>query len=237
MSYSSSLYKAQRQRSSAQALRAGDEARAQVHFFARRYCSMNKERSDTIRRMKERLPEGECVYLRTLSGAPLKARARALAESGWSLAAISEAFDPPRQRSSVRAWVLSNVPAPDTQPPLPPSPSSLSSHSSSIVARESSVSDAPGTPSTRPVTRTKMPRRVYDPEKPRVSPGQKKKIATLAPLARRYRARTAPGGTYARANAELTDLCKNLYYSGASVRELSIAAGVTYRAMARRLGR
>lgn len=222
MSYSPSLYKASFV-SSAQALRAGDVAK--VHFFARRYCSMNKERSDTIRCMKERLPEGECVYLRTLSGAPLKVRARALYESGWSLAAIAEAWDPPRQRSSVRAWVLSNATAPDTHPPLPPSPSSSSD--SLIVARESSVSAKP----------KKMPRRVYDPEKPRVSPGQKKKISTLAPLARRYRARTAPGGTYARANAELTDLCKNLYYSGASVRELSLAAGVTYRAMARRLGR
>ena len=182
--------------------------------------------------MKERLPEGECVYLRTLSGAPLKSRARALHESGWSLAAIAEAWDPPRQRSSVRAWVLSNVTAPDTQPPLPPSPSSSSY--TSIVARESSASPAAAGIAT---PRTKMPRRVYNPEKPRVSSGQKKKISTLAPLARRYRARTAPGGTYARANAELTDLCKNLYYSGASVRELSLAAGVTYRAMARRLGR
>jgi hypothetical protein len=225
MSYFSSLYKAQAQRSSASALRAGDEARVKALLFARRYCSLNKERSDTISAMKERLPEGECVYLRTLSGAPLKARARALAESGWSLAAIAEAFDPPRQRSSVRAWVLSNVPAPDTQPPLPPSPSS---HSSLIVARESSVSSLP---------RRRVPRRVFDPKNPRISAAQKKKISTLAPLARRYRARTAPGGTYARANAELTDLCKKLYYSGASVRELSLAAGVTYRAMARRLGR
>lgn len=186
--------------------------------------------------MKERLPEGECVYLRTLSGAPLKVRARALYESGWSLAAIAEAWDPPKQRSSVRAWVLSNATAPDTHPPLPPSPSSPSSSLSSdslIVARESSVSAA----QAQARTKTKVPRRVYDPEKPRVPPAQKNKISSLAPLARRYRARTAPGGTYARANAELTDLCKKLYYSGASVRELSLAAGVTYRAMARRLGR
>ena len=184
--------------------------------------------------MKDRLPEGECVYLGTLSGVPLKARARALHQSGWSLAAIAEAFDPPRQRSSVRAWVLSNVPAPDTQPPLPPSPSSSSSSSySSIVARESSVSSSSETVKTK----TKVPRRIYNPASPRISSAQKNKIATLAPLARRYRARTSPNGTYARANNELTDLCKNLYYKGTSVRELSLAAGVTYRAMARRLGR
>ena len=181
--------------------------------------------------MKDRLPEGECVYLSTLSGVPLKARARALHQSGWSLAAIAEAFDPPRQRSSVRAWVLSNVPAPDTQPPLPPSPSSSSSSSSLIIARESSVSSSSET------VKTKTPRRVYNPASPRISSTQKNKIATLAPLARRYRARTSPNGTYARANNELTDLCKNLYYKGTSVRELSLAAGVTYRAMARRLGR
>jgi lambda repressor-like predicted transcriptional regulator len=184
--------------------------------------------------MKDRLPEGECAYLGTLSGAPLKARARALHQSGWSLAAIAEAFDPPRQRSSVRAWVLSNVPAPDTQPPLPPSPSSSSSSSSSyssIIARESSVFSSAKT------VKTKTPRRVYNPASPRISSTQKNKIATLAPLARRYRARTSPNGTYARANNELTDLCKNLYYKGTSVRELSLAAGVTYRAMARRLGR
>lgn len=184
--------------------------------------------------MKDRLPEGECVYLGTLSGVPLKARARALHQSGWSLAAIAEAFDPPRQRSSVRAWVLSNVPAPDTQPPLPPSPSSSSSSYSSIIARESSVLGADLREKT---VRTKVPRRVYNPASPRISSTQKNKIATLAPLARRYRARTSPNGTYARANNELTDLCKNLYYKGTSVRELSLAAGVTYRAMARRLGR
>jgi lambda repressor-like predicted transcriptional regulator len=39
------------------------------------------------------------------------------------------------------------------------------------------------------------------------------------------------------ANDELTELCASLHRSGVSVRELSQAAGVTYRAMARRLGR
>jgi hypothetical protein len=202
--------------------------------------------------MKERLPEGECVYLGTLSGAPLRARARSLYESGWSLAAIAEAFNPPKQRSSVRAWVLSNspVPAPHTQPPLPPSPSLSSPSSNKTIAAAEKLnpallspppSAAPPTPSAAEVVsrqrKDRRNRRVFDPTKPRISPAQKNKIARLAPLARRYRAKTSPNGTYARANVELTDLCKNLYYSGASVRELSNAASVTYRAMARRLGR
>jgi hypothetical protein len=192
--------------------------------------------------MKERLPEGECVYLGTLSGAPLRARARSLYESGWSLAAIAEAFNPPKQRSSVRAWVLSNspVPAPHTQPPLPPSPTSPSSSNKTIAAAEK-LNPALLPPSAAELVsrqrKDRRNRRVFDPTKPRISPAQKNKIARLAPLARRYRAKTSPNGTYARANVELTDLCKNLYYSGASVRELSNAASVTYRAMARRLGR
>jgi len=192
--------------------------------------------------MKERLPEGECVYLGTLSGAPLRARARSLYESGWSLAAIAEAFNPPKQRSSVRAWVLSNspVPAPHTQPPLPPSPTSPSSSNKTIAAAEK-LNPALLPPSAAELVsrqrKDRRNRRVFDPTKPRISPAQKNKIARLAPLARRYRAKTSPNGTYARSNVELTDLCKNLYYSGASVRELSNAASVTYRAMARRLGR
>jgi hypothetical protein len=181
--------------------------------------------------MKQRLPEYEGAYLNSLPQHLIRDRVRDLCADGWSLAAIAEAFDPPKSRSSIRAWSVSKSPRTShTHPPLP-SPSSSSHSSSSIVARESSTSQA-HSPRAH-----KVPRRVYNPERPRVSPAQKKKIATLAPLARRYRARTAPGGTYARANAELTDLCKNLYYSGASVRELSLAAGVTYRAMARRLGR
>jgi hypothetical protein len=51
-----------------------------------------------------------------------------------------------------------------------------------------------------------------------------------------YRARANPSGKYAIANNELTSLCKDLYQRGASIKELALAAGVTYRAMARRVG-
>ena len=193
---------------------------------------------------RQTLPVEERRLLRSLSGAPLRARARALHEAGWSLASIANAFDPPRQRSSVRAWVLSNSSSPVEQPahlPPPPIPSSSSSSSSSyssIAAGEksafsSSLSAAAGSASAAASVR----RRVYDPSQPRISPAARRRISGLAPLARRYRARTNPNGTYARANQELTELCHDLYRTGASVRELSLAAGVTYRAMARRLGR
>ncbi len=184
--------------------------------------------------MKQRLPEYESAYLNSLPQHLIRDRVRDLATDGWSLAAIAEAFDPPKSRSSIRAWSISKSPRTShTHPPLPPSPSFSSPSSSSnkqIPAREKSSISASA-------PKVKIRRRVYDPTQPKISPAQKKKIARLAPLARRHRARTGANNTYTRANRELTDVCKSLYYSGASVRELSLAAGVTYRAMARRLGR
>jgi hypothetical protein len=195
------------------------------------------------------LPFEERSILCGLSGEALRARARELHAAGWSLASIGNAFDPPKQRSTVRAWVMSTPPhpAPHTQtlPSIPAPPSSLSSLSSlSSISSASSIITAgeksaftfdPSVSAKQGDNRKR--RRVYDPSNPRVTQVQKRKIAHLAPLARRYRARTSPNGTYARANQELTELCKDLYRTGASVRELSKAAGVTYRAMARRIGK
>ena len=193
--------------------------------------------------MKERLPEVERAYLCSLSSALVRERARALHAAGWSLASIAEAWSPPRQRSTIRAWVLSPTspePAPPFTQPLPlPSSSSSSSSSSLIEAGEKADLEQSASTSAqeKTKTKTKVRRRVYDPDNPKISAAQKKRISNLAPLARRYRARTPQNGTYSRANRELTDLCRTLYYSGTSVRELSLAAGVTYRAMARRVGR
>ena len=191
--------------------------------------------------MKERLPEVERAYLCSLSSALVRERARALHAAGWSLASIAEAWSPPRQRSTIRAWVLSPTspePAPPFTQPLPlPSSSSSSSSSSLIEAGEKADLEQSASAPAQAKTKTKVRRRVYDPDNPKISAAQKKRISNLAPLARRYRARTPQNGTYSRANRELTDLCRTLYYSGTSVRELSLAAGVTYRAMARRVGR
>jgi lambda repressor-like predicted transcriptional regulator len=181
------------------------------------------------------LPHEECLVLRSLSGVALRARVQALHAQGWSLAAIGNAFDPPRRRSTIRTWIVPHNPS------LPDSSSDTNTSTIVTGGRNESIPPVPPLPSPT-TSQLQFPhlekrRRVYDRSNPRVSPSQKRKISTLAPLARRYRARTNPNGTYARANQELTDLCKDLYRSGASVRELSLAAGVTYRAMARRLGR
>jgi len=164
------------------------------------------------------LPESEVFVLRVCSGDELRARVRALREAGWTLAAIANAWDPPRQRSSIRA--ISQQP---TKSPLPvvPSPPSSSSH---LAAAENLG------------RRHSRARRFFDRDNPRIPPGDLSKITGLAPLARRYRARANPLGAYARANEELTELCTSLYRSGVSVAELAAAASVTYRAMARRIG-
>jgi hypothetical protein len=47
----------------------------------------------------------------------------------------------------------------------------------------------------------------------------------------------SPSSEEARANDELTSVCVSLINDNVTVRELAAAAGVTYRAMARRLGR
>jgi hypothetical protein len=78
---------------------------------------------------------------------------------------------------------------------------------------------------------------MYDTEAPVLSKSVHNRIAKIAPIARRYRSKANPNGAYKEANDELTSIVKEQYARGVSIRELCLAAGVTYRAMARRLGR
>lgn len=177
--------------------------------------------------------------LRTLNGVWLRAYARDLYAQGWSLAAIGEAMDPPRPRSTVRSWISSPLPSspsssssspittaedlhPPYPPPLPPPPSPL--------LRPSAPSH-----SSAPSPKPRAERRFFDPRSPDLSVTAARKIAHLAPLARRHRSRTAPTSPYALANDELTQICRAEYERGVSIRELAAAAGVTYKAMERRV--
>jgi hypothetical protein len=171
------------------------------------------------------LPQEECVLLRTLSGPALRSRVSALHSSGWSLQAIANAWDPPKQRSTIRTWTG----APPSHTPPIPSPSSSAS-SSTLVAAEKSRSAHSAAESAR------RARREFDPASPVLDATTKREIRRLAPLARRYRARANPDGIYARSNDALTLIVKEQFARGATVRELATAAGVTYRAMARRIG-
>jgi hypothetical protein len=72
---------------------------------------------------------------------------------------------------------------------------------------------------------------------PGISPIDKARIEQLSPLARRYRSKMTLSSPQAVANDELTRICTRLYETNVTVKELAEAANVTYRAMARRLGK
>jgi hypothetical protein len=75
------------------------------------------------------------------------------------------------------------------------------------------------------------------PRSPGIPPALKDEIAKLEPVARRYRARMPESSAAAKSNRRLTELVVDLYNQDVTITELAAAAGVTYRAMARRLGR
>lgn len=76
-------------------------------------------------------------------------------------------------------------------------------------------------------------------QKKRVSPGIPQNafedIQHLSPLARTFRSRMASTSAPAVANERLTQICKDLHANNVSIRELAEAAGVTYRAMYKRV--
>ena len=154
------------------------------------------------------LPSYEISILQGLDGYELFARAKMLYTAGWTLRAIGEAFEPPRARSTVRYWINS---------PLP-------------IA--SAWSDLPTAPV--PTLATSLPKNL----KPRrdLTTVEAARIAELAPSARKYRATMKPGHRSARANRELTELCARLHHEDrVTIGDLAQAAGVSYRAMARRV--
>lgn len=176
------------------------------------------------------LPKDEVRFLRSLPRMDQRARVRDLYRAGWSLSSLAEAFDPPKARTSIRSWLTVLSPSPDLPLPVPPSsPSSSLSSASSSSTIDTAESFTPPAP-TRDY-------RQVDPSSSVISAEERARIAELAPLARRYRAGTPRLGPLGVANDELTELVKKLYDRGAPVRELAEAASVTYRAMARRLGR
>lgn len=158
---------------------------------------------------QQSLPVDEVQTLRRLWDEELYARIRALFDAGWTLDAIGQAFDPPRRRSTVRYWANRTV-----RGEYPEIISSI--------------------PRPRLKPRGYVSRR---PKSPGIPPTELTQIKALAPLARRFRAKMNPSAPEAIANNELTRICMQLVESNVTVKELAEAAGVTYRAMARRLGR
>jgi hypothetical protein len=73
------------------------------------------------------------------------------------------------------------------------------------------------------------------PTSPGISEDTFDEIGSLSLLARGYRAKMASTSAAAVANRRLSDICKKLHKNGVGIRELAAAAGVTYRAMYKRV--
>lgn len=155
----------------------------------------------------QQLPPQEVELLNSLQGEQRIERVAALFNAGWSLQMIGDSLQPPHPRSTIRTWVQR--------------------------AKGLNTIDAP-----IPTPRLKTPQAGYEkkrPNSPGISPDALETIRQLAPLARTFRSRMASTSAAAVANQRLTDLCKKLYAERVSIRELAEAAGVTYRAMYKRI--
>ncbi len=156
----------------------------------------------------QKLPTSEAALLNSLFDDKLYTRLNELYTAGWTLQAMGDAFTPPRRRSTIKSWVSRRyTPTSLAESPIP----------------------TPRYPKTGYVSRR--------PVSPGISADEMARIKQLAPSARRYRAKMTADSPQAIANDALTRVCVELHSRNVTVRELAAAAGVTYRAMARRLGK
>jgi hypothetical protein len=157
------------------------------------------------------LPPTEVEYLNSLSIDALIPRVDALYKQGWALQAIGECLSPRRPRSTIRSWVVKAAELPKLETidaPTIPSPI----HKTAADGYQKRRPTSPG-----------IPEDTFD------------EVRSLAPLARTYRAKMAQTSAASVANRRLTDICAKLHENGVGIRELAEAAGVTYRAMYKRI--
>ena len=156
------------------------------------------------------LPEVEIIHLNGMPNKDLPLRVAQLHYlAGWSFAAISRALG---DRITARAL------------------------------RYMTSSYSPDSPPAEPDPRFPLPPApAYKVQKPRhkvpLTPDEEEKIQNLAPIARRYRASMSPLHAAARANDQLSEIVRACYSRGTSISDLARAAGVSHRAMAKRLGK
>lgn len=157
------------------------------------------------------LPYDELVFLESLDEESRYARFKALWENGWSLASIGLSLTPPRPKTTIHFWI-SRAPEQTQFRPLPVPPEITPAKNSPAPTRLRTIS-------------------------PMVPADLKPKLQQLAALAQRYRARCAPDSPQALANEELTTIARTLRSMGVPTVDIAEAAGVSYRAMAKRLSK
>lgn len=160
------------------------------------------------------LPQSEIDYLAVLASTNSKAlhsRLRALWEAGWSLSVLGNALSPKRPRATIHYWVRKA----DVLPQIKEIPSV--EFSKPLTAALLGVVPA----KTRTIA-------------PSVTPEVAARLRSLSLQARRYRSRTTEGNKFAVANREFTALVKELRSQGVPAVDIAEAAGISYRAVARR---
>ena len=170
------------------------------------------------------LPESEINYLDSLATTNIPAfhaRLRLLWLEGWSLSILAESVSPQRPRATIHYWVRNvdiDIPATPDAPQLPtpqyPQPTTLAA---------ALKQDNPD------ITQASI--------KPSIPDDMKATLKTLSLQARRYRARTTQDNKFAVANREFTVLIKALKNQGISPTDIAEAAGISYRAVARRIAK
>jgi hypothetical protein len=161
----------------------------------------------------QELPSAESSYLNTLTDVDLLKRVAALFEKGWTLAAIGQAFTPPKGRSTVKSWV---------------DRSHQYSHPHPHLTLEKPV------PSPKHKTDPKGYQRLT-PKSPGVPADITERLQELAPLAKGFRARMSSSTQEARANKEMDTIVQNLRVHDVSIADIARAAQVTHRAIAKRI--
>lgn len=157
------------------------------------------------------LPQKEVLFLRTLSGERLHIRAAQLYKAGWTLNSIGEALDPPKGRSTVKAWIdrLDLVSPHNVDVPI----------------------DFP---------RLRTPEGGYQrltPKSPGVTNAEAYTLRELAPIARMYRSGMPSSHPATQANETFQSLILQLKNNDVSIADIARAANVTHRAIARRLSK
>ena len=158
------------------------------------------------------LPSDEIRFLEALPTSDMHSRLAFLHRQGWSLASLARSLTPPRPKTTLHYWIR-NAPTPKEQrrpAPVPPTHTLMSA---------------------LPVLRGVKVRSIS----PKVPPDIRPRLRELAQLSRRYRAKTPSTSPTAQANRELTQLALQLHSHGVPTSEIAAAAGLTYRAVARRI--
>ena len=160
-----------------------------------------------------KLPDDEAHFLSSLDQEARNARLKALQGAGWSLSTLGRSLRPKVPKTTVHFWISKASEAAQIREiPLPPPKSLSTSVPTKTAPRYRTIS--PGVPS-------KM----------------RGEIRSLAGEARNYRAKTPSGAPAALANDALTSIAKTLRSMGVPTAAIAEAAGVSYRAMARRLSK